>query len=326
MLPPMQVQRLPPGPPEHGGSPGEIELAFYDVGQGPALVLCHGFPEVAFSWRHQIVALAEAGYRVIAPDQRGFGASQAPAEIEAYGLDCLTGDLVALLDLLEIERAVFVGHDWGGFVTWAMPVLHASRTAGVIGVNTPYRAFPTTSRLRTLVNHDDDIYLLWFQTPGIAERVLDAHRRAVFEKLMRRPPARSSAAPPTQIGARPMNPFLRIAEMEPRGEPLLDADEIEAYARAFEKNGFRGGINWYRNVDRNAERFPGVGTQTLDVPCLMICGERDPVLPPALAAGMEERIPDLETHVLPDCGHWTQQERPAEFNRCVLTWLRAQGL
>jgi len=314
----MKRRRLGAGPRTHGGSPGDIELAFFDEGQGPAVVLCHGFPEIAYSWRHQIGALAAAGYRVIAPDQRGYGQSDAPEAIDAYGMAELTGDLVALLDALEIERAVFVGHDWGGFVTWAMPTLYPARTAGVIGVNTPHRPMPTTASLRQRVAHDEDLYLLWFQVPGVAEAVLDAHARDVFVKLMRRPGEQALGFG----GLRPLNPFIRIETLEPRGPALLEPGEIDAYVQAFEKSGFRGGINWYRNIDRNAERFPAVGRDTLEIPCLMVCAARDPALPPALAADMPTRVPDLELHTIEDCGHWTQQEQPEKLNALMIDWLR----
>ena len=127
-----------------------ITLSVHEAGRGPAVVLCHGFPELAYSWRHQIPAIADAGFRAIAPDQRGFGGSDAPESIEAYGMEQLTGDLAGLLEAVGVERAIFVGHDWGGFVAWAMPVLHPGVTAGVIGVNTPYIPFPTTEFLRQL--------------------------------------------------------------------------------------------------------------------------------------------------------------------------------
>ncbi len=146
-----------------GDAVPEITLSVHDAGQGPAVVLCHGFPELAYSWRHQFDALVARGFRVIAPDQRGYGGSDAPAPVEAYDLEHLTGDLVALLDALGLERAVFAGHDWGGFVAWALPVLHPDRTV----------PFPTTGFLRQLFPDDEKLYILWFQQEGVAEGVLD---------------------------------------------------------------------------------------------------------------------------------------------------------
>lgn len=160
----------------------------HELGSGPAVVFCHGFPELAYSWRHQLPAVAAAGFRALAPDQRGYGGSSAPANVGDYGLTELTGDLVGLLDALEIERAIFVGHDWGGFVAWGMPVLHPKRTAGVIGVCTPYMAIPPTSVMRNLANGKDErYYILWFQPPGVAEAVMDPKARLIFDRLMRAP-------------------------------------------------------------------------------------------------------------------------------------------
>ena len=182
------------------------------------MVLCHGFPELAFSWRHQLEALAAAGFRAIAPDQRGYGASDRPERTDAYDMHHLCGDLVGLLDVLGLERAVFAGHDWGGFVAWAMPVLHPERCAGVIGVNTPYLPrppLPPSQVLRALVGGaDEKLYILWFQQLGVAEGVLDRNPRLVFEKLMRR--ATGPAAGPLFRGdvAIDANPFRRLETME----------------------------------------------------------------------------------------------------------------
>jgi pimeloyl-ACP methyl ester carboxylesterase len=297
-----------------------IELRVHEAGSGPAVVLCHGFPELGYSWRYQIAALARAGYRAIAPDQRGYGQSSRPAEIGAYGIGPLCQDLADLLDALAIERAVFAGHDWGGFVAWAMPLLHPGRTAGVIGVNTPYIPFPSTPLLRRRVTSDEQLYILWFQKPGVAERALDAHPRAVFEKLMRRPPARGTR-PAMSPGGSPLNPFLDLATLPGVGEPLLTPAELDVYTEAFTHSGFRGPISWYRNIDENRARFPGLGVESLALPCLMVCAERDPALPPAMAADMPQRCSDLEMHTIPDCGHWTQQEKPEELNALLLQWL-----
>jgi pimeloyl-ACP methyl ester carboxylesterase len=298
-----------------------LSLSVHERGRGPAVVLCHGFPELAYSWRHQVDALAAAGFRVIAPDQRGYGGSDAPVPVEAYDLEHLTGDLVALLDALDVERAVFAGHDWGGFVAWAMPVLHPERTAGVIGVNTPYIPFPTTSVLRQLFPSDEALYILWFQAEGVAEAVLDRHPRLVFEKMIRGgAPTRGGLLRAVKEG-RDANPFRNLEALVPAGRPLLDEREIDVYARAFGARGFRGPVNWYRNVDRNARLYPEIGQRRLELPCLMITAEWDVALPPDLAAGMPALCADLETHLIRACGHWTQQDKPAELGRLMADWL-----
>jgi pimeloyl-ACP methyl ester carboxylesterase len=311
-----------------GGDPvAPIQLSVHDAGDGPAVVLCHGFPELAYSWRHQFDALVAAGFRVIAPDQRGYGGSDRPEPIRAYDVHHLTSDLVGLLDVLEIERAVFAGHDWGGFVVWTMPLLHPERTAGVIGVNTPYlprSPVPPLQLFRAFVGgRIERHYIAWFQEPGVAESVLDTRARLVFEKVMRR--GVDEATMQKRVLSDPagpdLNPFRRLEEVETLGETLLTAAELETYVSTFTRTGFRGGINWYRNFDRNWETTPEVGVAKLELPCLMVTAQWDWALRPEFAAGMPGLIADLEMHQIAQCGHWTQQEKPAELNRILADWL-----
>lgn len=301
-----------------------IALSVHEQGEGPPVVFAHGFPELAYSWRHQLPALAAAGFRAIAPDQRGYGGSSAPAAIDQYGLTELTGDLVHLLDALELEKAVFVGHDWGGFVVWAMAVLHPERTAGVVGVCTPYAAMPPLEMMRMLVGGEDErFYILWFQPPGQAEGVLDGQVPLLFDRLMR------GGVPIDQLMARAfvdgkldMNPFRRLSELDPLGELVLQPDELQHYTDEFTRTGFRGGINWYRNIARNNREHPQIGQQKLDLPCLMITAEWDAALRPEMAAGMPSLCSDLETKMIARAGHWVQQEYPNELNAVLVDWLR----
>jgi pimeloyl-ACP methyl ester carboxylesterase len=305
----------------------EITLSVHEAGRGPAVVLCHGFPELAYSWRHQFDALVGAGFRVIAADGRGYGASDRPEPIRAYDVHHLTSDLVGLLDVLGIERAVFAGHDWGGLVAWSLPSLHRERVAGIIGVNTPYLprlSILPTQLFRSLVGGKvERHYIAWFQEPGVAEAVLDARVRLVFEKLMRRGVDEATMA--KRVLADPegpdMNPFRRLERLETLGDTLLSPAELETYVAAFSRAGFRGGINWYRNWDRNWETAREVGAAKVDVPCLMITAAWDWALRPELAAGMPALIHDLEMHRIERCGHWTQQERPEELNPLLVDWL-----
>jgi pimeloyl-ACP methyl ester carboxylesterase len=310
--------------PGDGREPG-ITLSVHEAGSGPAVVFSHGFPELGYSWRHQFDPLVRAGFRVIAPDQRGYGASDRPEPITAYDIHHLCGDLVGLLDALEIDEAVFVGHDWGGFIVWAMPYLHPERVAGVVGVNTPLmpRApLPPTQLMRAMVGgQDDKLYVLWFQQPGVAEGVLDRDPALVFEKLLR------GGVPLEEIAQRSgpemdMNPFRDLAALESFGEPIGSTADRAHYAEVFRRSGFRGGINWYRNVDRNWETAPDVGAKPIGMPCLMVCADWDPVLRPEMAAAMPMLCRDLETHTIERCGHWTQQERPEELNRLLVDWLQ----
>jgi pimeloyl-ACP methyl ester carboxylesterase len=269
-------------------------------------------------------AVAAAGFHAIAPDQRGYADSSAPPAVDDYGLTELTGDLVGLLDAMKIERAIFVGHDWGGFVAWAMPVLYPERTAGVIGVCTPYMAMPQTSFMRTIVNGKDErMYILWFQEPGRAESVMDKQARLIFDRLMRAPLAPAEAAKRMMAsGELDMNPFRRIEELKPETPSIVTPDELDAYVKAYEKTGFRGGINWYRNIDRNSREYPQIGVTKLTLPCLMITAEWDGALPPRMAAGMPALCSDLEMHNIERAGHWVQQEFPDAVNQTIVDWLK----
>ena len=292
-----------------------------------AVVFCHGFPDLAFGWRHQLSAVAEAGYRAIAPDQRGYGASSAPAEVEAYGIRELTGDLVGLLDALEIERAFFVGHDWGGFVAWAMPVLHPDRVLGVAGLCTPYMPFPSVEKHLAVVGGEvDRQYVAWFQQPGAAEADMDRNVRPILERIFRTGvPLEQAVQFALSDGRLNMNPFLEPERWPLLGEPLASPGELDRYCDVYQATGFRGGINWYRNIDRNAAEHPGVGTQKLEVPCLMLTAEWDPGLRPEFADPMHTLCADLEIHHLQSVAHWIQQEVPATVNKHLIGWLRRQA-
>ena len=295
-----------------------IRMAIAEQGAGPAVVLCHGFPEIGYSWRHQLPALAAAGFRAIAPDQRGYGGTDRPAAVADYDIHHLTGDLVGLLDALGIERAVFVGHDWGGIVVWHMPLLHPTRSAGVIGVNTPYLprlSAPPLTLLRAMWG--ENYYIVHFQKPGEADAALAHDVRRVFTQLVR------SGVPlaETRKYWRGRNMVEAIEGEELPGRPLLAEDELQVYVRAFERTGFTGGINWYRNLDRNWETTPGLAGARIEVPSLMITAEHDPVLRPEMAEAMRGLVPDLEVVMIPGCGHWTQQEKPDDLNRTMVDWL-----
>ncbi len=299
-----------------------IRLALRDEGSGPAVVLCHGFPELSYSWRFQVPALVAAGFRVLAPDMRGYGESERPDDVAAYDVHHLTGDLVGVLDALAVERAVFVGHDWGGLVTWMMPLLEPARTAGVVGVNTPYlpRApMPPVAMIRAALG--DDHYIVHFQQPGVADAALARDVRRVFTRLMRRgvPIADVEA----RLAARGRMPNLveMVEEEAPLGEPLLDDASLQVYVDAFTRTGFTGGINWYRNMDHNWETTPQLDGARITVPSLMVVAEWDAALRPELAEPMKGLVDDLEMVTIPRCGHWTQQEHPEALNRILVDWL-----
>ena len=326
MLPPARSILLAPFVDSDGREEDRLSLSVHEGGEGPAVVLCHGFPELAYSWRKQYQPLVEAGFRAIVPDQRGYGASDCPQGSDAYDIDHLCTDLVHLLDELQIEKAIFVGHDWGGFVAWAMPILFPGRTAGVIGVNTPYMArspiAPTQAFSLAVGGETEKMYILWFQEPGVAEGVLDQSPRLVFEKLMRKARPIEEVQAQVAEGGGDMNPFRQLDSIPITGEVLLSDEELDFYANAFGKSGFRGGISWYRNFDRNWERHPKIGVQKIDHPTLMITAEWDMALRPAMAADMPTRCTDLEMFMISECGHWTQQEKPDELNNLMIDWLK----
>ena len=326
MMPPVQYAEIN----------GE-RLAFYEAGprRGVPVVLCHGFPELAFSWRHQIKALAEAGRWVVAPDQRGYGLSARPEKVGDYGIDQLAGDMAGLLDHLGAQKAIFCGHDWGGIVVWQMPLRHKDRVAGVIGLNTPFMPRAPADPIEIMRQRfGEDMYIVHFQKPGVADAILARDVARTMGFFMRRPPP---GAPPATGGlsanvlsegeqAQGGSAFalMQILEaydpaFDPR-ETFLTDDEMEVFVDTFRRTGFTGGINWYRNFTRNWRESEGIADK-VEAPSLMVMAEKDAVLPPSAADGMEAFVPDLEKALIRDSGHWTQQEQPEAVNRVILDWL-----
>jgi pimeloyl-ACP methyl ester carboxylesterase len=312
-------------PPVQRAAVNGIEIAYYEAGPraGVPLILCHGFPELAFSWRHQIKALGEAGRWVIAPDQRGYGGSSKPDGVANYDIDCLTGDMVGLLDHLGVEKAIFCGHDWGGIVVWQAPLIHPDRVAGVIGLNTPFMPRAPADPIAIMRNRfGPDMYIVWFQTPGEADAVLGADPHKTMSFFMRKPAALAAAAEPSASGSTfAFKDLLQGWDGKTGGDQLLTPEELAVFVQAFQAGGFTGPINWYRNFTRNWARAESLPTRIDGVPCLMITAELDAVLPPSAAEHMPGFIGDLETKLVRGSGHWTQQEKPAEVNRLILDWL-----
>jgi len=287
--------------------------------------MCHGFPELAYSWRHQIPALAAAGFRAIAPDQRGYGRSSRPAAVTDYDMTHLTGDLVGLLDALGLKDAIFCGHDWGGLVVWQMPLFHPTRVRGVIGVNTPFLArAPVDPILAMRAMFGEDMYIVYFQKPGLADAALAKDVGKSFRFFMRK--SGMKAADYAKLPAEQRNlALVKALEADEGGwgggQSLLNDEEMKYFVDTFTKTGFTGGINWYRNFSRNWE-MSGTMEQKVHVPGLMVMAEDDIVLSPAMADGMERFVPDLEKALIKNCGHWTQQEHPDELNQIMIAWLK----
>lgn len=272
-------------------------LGVDDRGEGPVVVLLHGFPELAYSWRHQVPALVEAGYRVIAMDQRGYGSSAVPESVSDYTLTKLAGDVVGVLDRLDVESATIVGHDWGSIVAYTGAILHPDRFDRVVSLNVPYRGacwgFPTTDFIRENLA-DRFSYVLMFQEEGAAERGFARDPRSWLNAF-----------------------YLGGA----RGRTFLTDEEFDVYVDAFTSGGITGPVNWYRNIDANAAALGYLQNEPIGQPCLLIAADADPVLPLSLTEGLDRWMPRLDAVVIEDCGHWTQQERPGEVNDALIGWL-----
>jgi pimeloyl-ACP methyl ester carboxylesterase len=294
-----------------------VELEVFEAGRhnaGKPVVLCHGWPEHAFSWRHQMPALAAAGYHVIVPNQRGYGNSTRPAEVTDYDVEHLTGDLVALLDHYGYEDATFIGHDWGATVVWGLTLLHPDRVNKVVNLSVPYLERgekPWVEFLEDVLGSDS--HLVHFnRQPGVAVAVFDDNTFRFLRNLFRKNAPSGEPQPGMAL--------IDLARAEtPLGEPVMSDGELAVLVSAFEASGFTGSVNWYRNLDRNWHLLADVNP-VVHQPALMVYGDRDVV---AKSAKLAEFVPNVEVITL-DCGHWIQQEEPEELNRAVLAWLKQQ--
>jgi pimeloyl-ACP methyl ester carboxylesterase len=304
-----------------------ITMAVYEQGEGVPIVFCHGFPELAVSWRHQIKAFSEAGFRCIAPDQRGYGMTGGPEDNTQYDMQYLCDDLAGMLDALNIKKAVFCGHDWGGAVVWAMARLHPDRCLGIIGVNTPASRPadlpPVVGSEPSLVVQSANYYVMTFMKPGRAEAILEKDVRHSFNFMLSRGGIWNKteyAKLPEDSPERQLDLLTLIAQGTLDGEQFMPEDVMQYFTDTYSITGFTGGLNWYRNAMKMGSILKDAPSR-LPFPCLYIGAEHDVVLPPSSSDGMEDFIPDLEKYTVNDCGHWTQQEKPEELNRVALEWL-----
>jgi pimeloyl-ACP methyl ester carboxylesterase len=311
-----------------------IRIHLAEQGSGPLVLFCHGFPESWYSWRHQLAALAEAGFHAVAPDMRGYGLTDRPAEIERYTLFHLVGDMLGILDALGEKTAVIVGHDWGAPVAWHCALLRPDRFRAVVGLSVPYRprggVAPTTVMPQ---NPDASFYQLYFQQPGIAEAELEADTRMSIRKILysgsgdvpRRNPGGASSG---GVGMVPRSGGFVTRMPDPETlPPWLSAADVDFYVQQFQHSGFRGGLNWYRNIDRNWELLAPYAGASITVPALYMAGDLDLVVAfprmKEVIADLSRYIPQLRgTVMLPGCGHWTQQERVDEVNKGIIEFLR----
>jgi pimeloyl-ACP methyl ester carboxylesterase len=276
------------------------QLAVVDEGTGDPVVMIHGFPELAYSWRHQIPALAAAGLRAIAYDQRGYGESSKPRDVDAYALKNLVADAIGLLDALGLERATLIGHDWGSIVVWTAALLYPERVEKVVSLNVPYRGwcagFPSTEVIRDKLA-DRFGYVLAFQEPGVAEAAFEANPDGWLRGV-----------------------YFGIAA----DRTFMTDDDFAAYRDAFVAGGLFGPLGPYRNIDPNAAATEHLANAPITQPTLMITADRDPILPPTLATGMERWVPNLTVVHVTDSGHWTQQEQPDQVNEALISFLQSE--
>ena len=306
-----------------------IRMHIAEQGQGPLIVMCHGFPELGYSWRHQLPALAAAGFHAVAPDQRGYGQTESPEPIEAYNILQLTSDIVGLVHALGEERAVIVGHDWGSPVAWHCALLRPDIFTALILLSVPYlpgswESIPPTEVMKKLAG-DKEFYQLYFQEPGKIEKELEEDVRKSLLMFLY---SASGDPPPEKRWRFLFNKSERFIDSGSLPDSLpvwLTDQDLDIFTQNFERSGFRGGINWYRNIDRNRELTPFLNGVKVHQPALFVAGALDSVIVMYRQAydNLETNIPNLKKKVLiPGAGHWIQQERPNEVNDLLIEFVK----
>jgi pimeloyl-ACP methyl ester carboxylesterase len=301
-----------------------IRVHVAEQGRGPLVLLLHGFPECWYSWRYQLPALADAGFHAVAPDVRGYGQTDAPEPIEGYSMREQCADAVGILDALEEETAVLVGHDWGATNAWSFVRLVPERFRAVAALSVPFPPrgpAPPVQTMRQLAP-DIFIYLVYFQEPGVAEAELEADPRRTLRMFLYS--ASGDAPPGTGMTPRPKDAKWLDGMLDPETLPSwLTEQDLDYYAGEFARTGFRGGLNRYRNMDRDWRELADLADAKVQQPALFVGGDRDGVLAMIGLDAMQAFVPNLHRSVvLPGCGHWTQQERPAEVNAELIEFLK----
>ena len=300
-----------------------ITMEYFEQGEGTPVLLLHGFPEHPYSWRHQVDPLAEAGFRVIVPSQRGYGGTDAPDDAQTYNVKNLVADLTGLLDALGIEQAVWFGHDWGGMPAWYSGVYAPQRVLGLGSLCTPYFTWESP---KDMVETFDELrgpnhYIRTFQEPGVAEAILEKDVEHSFRSMLRGrgyTMERFEAAP-KEIQEVPAGVF--VGDPQLFGDPIVNEKELAFYVDVYTRTGFTGGLNWYRALRKDFEEAQG-SNYLIDKPALIISAADDWFYPRGSTDGMENLLPQLEKQVIPDAGHWLQQEKPEEVNALLLRWLK----
>ncbi|WP_180902412.1 alpha/beta fold hydrolase [Martelella soudanensis] len=310
-----------------------LRMRVADHGEGSLVLLCHGFPESAYAWRHQLFDLAEAGYRAVAPDLRGIGGTSAPADTEAYALQHLVADVVALLDALGAAKAVIVGNDWGATLAWQAALLRPDRFRAVAAVGVPIMSQPPVAPTQIFPQTEDALfYTLYFQNEGVAEKEFEADIRRTLLKIYH---AASDGAGPRIEGDGTPNPFGMVSQesgllsslpMPERAPSWLSDEDLAVFVSDYVQSGFRGGLNLYRNLDRNWALHAAFAGLPVQVPALYMVGSRDTGLSMSGMRQMVEAQKDLapqlrEPIFLDGCGHWAPQEQSARVSENLLRFL-----
>ena len=308
--------------PKHYVNDG-FKLAYYEAGpkDGVPILLVHGWPELAYSWSNQMPVLADAGYRAIAVDLRGFGHSDAPHGVQHYAVEQIVSDLEALLDHLRIPKAVLLGHDWGGIIVWHAARFLSSRVSHVISVSTPHVKLAPIDPIKIFRKRfGDDHYFVGFcDHVGRADDLFAQDVEAFFKLMFRStPPGSKMLAEHTHIPKK-YSEYLAEGSPDLPGQ-FMRATDRDFYVRSYHRSGFHGGINLYRNTTNNWRLGQGLSLN-IDQPSLMISAREDLFLPPETTDHMNGLIPDLERHIIERCGHWVMWEQPDVLNDLLLAWL-----
>lgn len=313
-----------------------LKMRILEAGEGPLVLLCHGFPETSHAWRHQVSALAAAGFHAVAPDMRGYGGTDSPDAIGSYTVFDLVADMVALLDALgEEEKAVITGNDWGATVAWQAALMRPDRFRGVVAMSVPMMGQPPVPPTKIFpATPDHLLYVLYFQKPGVAEAEFGQDVGLTLRKILN---AASGEAGPRLPGDGTPNPFGMVSRASglladlPEVETLpawLPQADLDVFVEAFKASGFRGGLNYYRNLDRNWELQKALAGLKVEVPALFMAGERDTGLAipgmREIIAAMPQLAPQLRrSEFVPGAGHWLPQERPEIISEAIIGFIRS---
>lgn len=308
---------------------GEVALRCAVEGEGPLVIMVHGFPESWYSWRHQIGPVADAGFTACAVDVRGYGGSDKPQPVEAYAMERIVGDLIGLRKALSPDApAVLVGHDWGAPIVWNSALTHPEHFRAVAGMSVPFSGVPQRPFTEVFREHFTSqgrfFYQEYFQEPGVAEAEAEADPRDFVQRMMY---SISGDVPPGDYWDKPLGATFLEGLPDPEPVAWLTEDDLDFYEAEFTASGFRGPLNRYRNHEADYEWLQNWAGKRIEQPALFIGGTRDPAT--FLFGAIEDPValvkmfaPRAEGHILDGVGHWTQQERPDEVNAVLIDWLK----